>query len=230
MSCLCLCVFSEFWRIGPEQMGHDLCQEVGQAQRNLWSKMKNCKGHKPFPKPSQFKLHFDRGFHFFLFFFSKRDSNPRSLRFVVGDQRGSFFSLSLLSQAVSQCGKCHFFIPWWIPFLFFLMEHLWKFMKKFCFQIFDSFCDLFWVLGGDVVMDMLLQSRKAPPLDPKLIPFFPLFTKLSFWFYKSKGSLIFLLNPIEVLKTHQKEGLNNVMDKTQSFENFESFSQIDING
>ena len=45
-----------------------------------------CKGHKPFHNPYNLDLHLQVAF----FLFSKRDPNPRSLRFGVGDQRRLF--------------------------------------------------------------------------------------------------------------------------------------------
>ena len=50
----------------------------------------------------------------------------------------------------------------------------------------DFVCGYFWVWGNIAEMNLLLESRKASPLDLKFIIFSSFFTKLSFWFYKGK--------------------------------------------
>ena len=71
----------------------------------------------------------------------------------------------------------------------FLIEHLGELIKKLGFWGLDFVCGYFWVWGDVAKMDMLLELRKYPPLDPKFIIFYSFITKLFFWFYRGNGSL-----------------------------------------
>ena len=121
----------------------------------------------PSPIPHNSDFICKMAFFFSSLFYSKSDLNSKSLRFGVGDQRGTFsspFDVVWLSHGVVSTTFS------FLGFHFcFLIEHPWKLIKNIYFWVFDFVCDRFWDFGDVVVMGLLLEWRKAPPLDPKLV-------------------------------------------------------------
>lgn len=100
----------------------------------------------------------------------------------------NFFLLSLVSRVTPWWGNHLFFLSW-SPF-FFLLSIYGSFWKSLIWGLFMTL-GWFWGLGDALVVWLLLELRKTPSLDPKLI-IFP-FHKVIFWISIGKGSWPFFL-------------------------------------